>query len=169
VKKKRTTPPWTPFERGEAELTPLEIVEKQEVWVNSRYIVYTRRIPSDDKSTFLMHLSIKRVDRDVIRDWRDLQRIKNELCGPEWEGVELFPAESRLVDTANQYHLWCFPFHLPFGFLSGRLVSEAHYDKSRQRPWEDDDARPRDLLSQERVDQMVSDYLNKRGKNSGPR
>lgn len=162
MKRKKSPPPWTPFERGTAELTPLEIAEKQEVWVNSRYIVYTRRIPSEDKTTYLIHLSIKRIDRQaMLHDWRDLQRIKNELCGPEFEGVELYPAESRLVDTANQYHLWCFPFRLPFGFTSGRLVSEARWDKSQQRPWEDDAARPTDLLSQETVDRMVGDYLNK--------
>jgi hypothetical protein len=37
-----------------------------------------------------------------------MQKIKNLIVGPENEGVELFPAESRLVDTANQYHLWVF-------------------------------------------------------------
>ena len=27
----------------------------------------------------------------------------------EREGLELYPAEARLVDTANQYHLWVMP------------------------------------------------------------
>ena len=66
-------------------------------------------------------LSIKRIDRKPIGDerFRDFQRIKNELVGPECEAVELYPAESRLVDTANQYHLWAVvePAHqFPFGF-----------------------------------------------------
>lgn len=159
MKRKKGTPPWTPFERAESDLSPLE--RGDEIWINSRYIVYSRRIPSEDATTYLVHLSIKRIDRTVIHDWRDLQRIKNELAGLEWEGIELYPAESRLVDTANQYHLWCFPFQMPFGFRTGRLVSEARFDKSQQRPW-DDDARPADLLSQERVDQLVNDYLNKK-------
>lgn len=67
----------------------------------------------------VVHLSIKRNDRKPMRDWRDLQRIKNELVGYECEAVELFPADSRLVDTANQYHLWCIPMpgvRFPFGF-----------------------------------------------------
>jgi hypothetical protein len=51
-------------------------------------------------------LSIKRHDRRPIHDWRHLQRIKNALVGEQHEAVELYPAESRLVDTANQYHLW---------------------------------------------------------------
>jgi hypothetical protein len=52
------------------------------------------------------HLSIKRLDKEPVHDWRDLQDIKNELCGKESNAVEVYPAESRLVDSANQYHLW---------------------------------------------------------------
>ena len=85
-----------------------------------------------------------------------MQRIKNELCGTETEAVEIYPAESRLADTANQYHLWCVEpgVHFPFGFNDGRLADDTpeareHLDdqlrknghnpndmKSKQRPWE---------------------------------
>ena len=64
-------------------------------------------------------LSIKRRDREVIRDWRELQAIKNAIVGPEHEGFELSPAESRLVDTANQFHLFVFmdtKVRMPVGF-----------------------------------------------------
>ncbi|MBU1802634.1 MAG: hypothetical protein KKA97_10445, partial [Actinobacteria bacterium] len=84
----------------------------------------------------LVHLSIKRRDRAPVRDWRHFQRIKNELLGPEHEAVELFPAEGRLVDAANQYHLWGFDdpaFRFPFGFAD-RLVSDASPTGGRQRP-----------------------------------
>lgn len=54
------------------------------------------------------HLSIRRNDRKPVHDWNDLQWIKNQLVGPEFEAVELYPAESRLMDDANQYHLWVF-------------------------------------------------------------
>ena len=37
-----------------------------------------------------------------------MQYIKNELVGEENEGFELYPRESRLVDTANQFHIWVF-------------------------------------------------------------
>jgi hypothetical protein len=66
-----------------------------------------------------VHLDISRRDRGDCKNWRDLQQIKNELVGPEHEGVELFPAESRLVDTANQYHMWVHVnagYRFPFGF-----------------------------------------------------
>jgi len=73
----------------------------------------------------MWHLSIKRIDREVIKDWRDFQAIKNQLCGPECEGAELYPAERRLVDTANQYHIFVIQDPrkvFPFGFFE-RMVS----------------------------------------------
>jgi len=56
----------------------------------------------------IWHLSIKRNDKAPIMDWRDLQDIKNKIVGEECEAIQLFPAESRCVDSANQYHLWAF-------------------------------------------------------------
>jgi hypothetical protein len=46
-----------------------------------------------------------------------MQRIKNELAGPERVAVEVYPPVSQLVDHANMYHLWVFEagFALPFG------------------------------------------------------
>ncbi len=67
----------------------------------------------------IVHLDLARHDGQPITSWQDLQQIKNELVGPECEGVELFPAESRLVDTAHQYHLWVVEdaqFRFPFGY-----------------------------------------------------
>lgn len=66
-----------------------------------------------------LHLNIRRRDGGVIHDWRHLQQIKNELVGEECEAIELYPAESRLVDTTNKYHLWACTdptFRFPVGF-----------------------------------------------------
>jgi hypothetical protein len=70
-----------------------------------------------------------RRDRAPIRDWRIGQRIKNQLCGPEWEAIELYPAESRKVDTANEYHLWCIEGQFPFGFEEPDLATQAQLDE----------------------------------------
>jgi len=99
---------------------------------NSRYRVILRRSAIDIGFglTQLVHLSVKRVDQQPLHDWRDLQRIKSELVGPEMEAIELYPAESRVVDTANQYHLWCIAdpeFRFPFGFNEGRHVLGAEH------------------------------------------
>jgi hypothetical protein len=83
-------------------------------------------------------LSIMRRDREVIRDWRDLQAIKNAIVGPEHEGFELYPAESRLVDTANQFHLFVFMdrrVRMPVGFVDREVTgtAEAMAVGARQR------------------------------------
>lgn len=94
------------------------------VWANNRYVVVVRHCGENPATGPLVWLSIKSVENDARHDWRDFQRIKNELVGEEAEAVELYPAEGRLVDTSNQFHLWCFPeFRFPFGF-SARLVAE---------------------------------------------
>jgi hypothetical protein len=83
----------------------------------------------------VIHLSIKRVDREPVTDWRHKQEIKNMVVGPEFEGIELFPAESRCVDTANQYHLWVFGDQnaiRDLGFPVGKKLAEGAAD-ARQR------------------------------------
>lgn len=97
----------------------------------------------------LTHLSIKRQDREVVRDWRHLQAIKNEVCGPERTAIEIFPPESQLVDSANEYHLWVLPADapLPFGFKEKLVSSDYQVEdfnagrergehKGRQRPFQ---------------------------------
>jgi len=91
------------------------------VWMNDLYQVVVRDLGD------WVHLSIKRIDKEPIHDWRELQEIKNLLVGPENEALELYPAESRRVDTANQYHLWVIKdpaSRLPVGF-NARLVLDA--------------------------------------------
>lgn len=106
--------PWTPLRFSHR-------AGKAEIYGNDRYTV-TREEEGD-----FVHLAIHSRTRAAVgaHDWRHFQRIKNELAGPEREGVELFPAESRLVDTANEYHVFVFPegFRFPFGF-SDRAVAD---------------------------------------------
>ena len=113
------------------ELNPCE-----EIWTNTTYIVHVRRnleVPGmpleqtdgKERPTLMTHLSIKRNDNRAIIDWREFQWIKNQLCGDECVGVEIYPKESHLVDTANQFHIWVFEeaIHLPFGWTT-RIVSD---------------------------------------------
>jgi hypothetical protein len=74
-----------------------------------------------------VHLDIRRNDGGSCKNWREFQQIKNELVGAEHEAVELFPAESRLVDTANQYHLWVVAnpsYRFPLGFRERFVLKE---------------------------------------------
>lgn len=112
------------------------------VWLNDRYQCFARPVGFVEGFGPMVHLSIKRHDKNVVRDWRHLQQIKNDVVGNECEGVELYPAESRLVDEANQFHLWVIAdrsVRLPFGHEE-RLVgspAEAAEVGARQRPFED--------------------------------
>jgi hypothetical protein len=71
------------------------------VAINDQYSVAVRRLRNG-----LRHLSIHRHDRRPVRDWRHLQQIKSEVLGPEAAAVEVFPPDSKLFDTSNEYHLW---------------------------------------------------------------
>lgn len=106
-----------------------------EIWVNEKYQVIKTSYERKPPWPTLVHLSIRREDRRIMFDWRDMQRIKNQLLGEEKEAVQLFPAESRLVDTANQYHLWGFDsdeFRFPLGY-NERQVSEKKFGRAKQR------------------------------------
>lgn len=103
------------------------------IYKNDRYQVNVRELADN-----ITHLSIKRIDKKPIHDWRDLQEIKNQIMGPEFEAIELYPAESRRVDSANQYHLWAVrdpSWRFPVGF-STRFVSEDSINGSVQRPFQ---------------------------------
>lgn len=115
-----------------------DIRENEEVYLNDTYQVNVRRVESPWGD--LIWLSIKRRDKLEVRDWREFQEIKNQLVGKEHEGVELYPAESRKVDTSNQYHLFVLADpekRFPFGFAEREVVDgtgEIRKDGSRQRP-----------------------------------
>jgi hypothetical protein len=107
------------------------IVAEESLWINDSYQVSVRDLGDGGR-----HLSIKRIDQEPVHDWRDLQRIKNQLLGPDCEAVELYPAEERLVDTANQYHLWGstdpkFRFGFGFGTRFTTEGSASHHQRPR--------------------------------------
>lgn len=170
-KNKGRRPKWTPFEECDAKHWEHQYVARlgeraydipelipDRVFFNSRYVVFwydVPEIPSEETPDGKMwppmiHLSIKNHARTAHHDWRDLQRIKNEIIGPEHEAVELFPAESRLVDAANQFHLYVLAVNgmqFPFG-MTERIVMDSDGEPdahgAKQRPFE---VKPPDALS----------------------
>jgi hypothetical protein len=76
-----------------------------------------------------------------VHDWRLFQLIKNEVAGPEWEAVELYPSESRLCDGSDRFHLFAFQIKIPLGFTQ-RFVTEDPVPGSTQRSFA---TKPRDL------------------------
>lgn len=67
------------------------------------------------------HLWIRDKASSTHWPWYFLQEIKNRICGPERQAIEIFPKESELVDAANMRHLWVFPesYSVPFGIHRG--------------------------------------------------
>lgn len=132
-------------------------------FVNDNYMVDVRM--EDGTMDGLVWLSIKRKDKNWMRDWRELQRIKNAICGEEREGCELYPAESRLVDSSNQFHIFVLPKgdYFPFGYKN-RFVVEGHkggWNKgSNQRPFKIGQE-PKDVLTVIEAKQMEKEYQEK--------
>lgn len=136
--------PWTPFK--EISLTE-EVLDQRpkspepppdRFFANSRYCVFWFESEIDQGT--LVRLVIRNRDHSAKHDWRDFQRIKNELLGTEEEAVELYPAESRLTDTKNEYHLWCVRGKWwPLIGWNEREVSET---SRMQRPWPEGEKPP---------------------------
>jgi len=164
--------PWMPLEKAipywQGKPKPESGIE---TWKNDLYTVQKTRIrwPGEDAAgnpaPYVVHLSIRRNDRHWARDWRHFQRIKNELVGPECEGVELYPAESRLVDTSNQFHLWVLDepgARWPVGWEDGRIVFSEDLVGigARQRPHPEETD---ETVTPEMAYQMVKAYADQHG------
>ena len=114
-----------------------------ETWGNDRYTVNVHLIDSDRDG--FVELAVHNHNRTPHVPWRHLQQIKDEVMGPEREAVQLFPADDRLVDTANEYWLYVYPVgkapmrdrRTKVGMDHGRNVAYDMPDgfgKSRQAP-----------------------------------
>lgn len=110
-------PPWSPMVQIHERGSPFcADVGCDYSFANSRYQVL---VNYEDTQGWppMVHLRIKAHDKRCVRDWRDMQRIKNEICGTDAEGVELYPAEGRLVDEVNEFHIYVLhpATNFPFG------------------------------------------------------
>lgn len=117
----------------------LRDLKKQEQFANEKYIVAVSRNIDNGFGLEMIELSVKRRDKEPIFDWREMQQMKNEIVGPECEGIQLFPAESRLVDTANQYWMYCFAdpkVRVPVGFNNRSVSEDCGNTGSKQRKFE---------------------------------
>ena len=124
-----------------------ENLRRTKIYLSEQYqVAIDKQTPHGWRGTLIWHLSIKRIDKEPIMDWRELQAIKSQLCGDEAEALQLFPAESRKVDTSNQYHLWVlmkgpggrFP-RIPVGWQSEMVLDEGATGKAKQRPFATED------------------------------
>jgi len=111
---------------------------------NSYYVVLLTRLDNVEGGQGWIHLSIRTLNREPVRDWRHFQRIKDELVGRDREAIELYPRSGRVVDEANQYHLWCLPagIELQLGFKLGCIMDADclnRHPNTKQRALNPDD------------------------------
>tara|TARA_R100000656_G_scaffold105657_1_gene77786 strand:+ start:335 stop:856 length:522 start_codon:yes stop_codon:yes gene_type:complete len=117
--------------------------DQQEKWRNDIYTATVRKLkPKEHGFTGIeiTEISISRLDGKAVHDWRHIQWLKNDVVGTEIDAIEMYPKESKLVDTANQYWLYAFTQGLDFplvpkGFTT-RVVSDKINSNStvNQRP-----------------------------------
>lgn len=84
----------------------------REARANNLYVVLIRPF-ADEQGNGIIHMAI-RTASSLEPPWRDLHRIKNEICGPEMTAVQVMPPQSELVDEADMYHMWVLSSRLPF-------------------------------------------------------
>jgi hypothetical protein len=127
---------YAPF--GKGELLPPELRERMDLttwdWDTLRYfqssvyrVSFYVQPPVEDVRPFHFGLlSYRRRDGKTIGSWREKQLIKDCIAGTLCEGAELFPSHLRLLDTANQYHLWLMPSAslMPFGYFQLRCTDQ---------------------------------------------
>jgi len=124
---------WTPFVAVSPEMCGHVFAD--EGWENNKYLVWVYY--SDNQygkgNGLVTQLSIKDHARSAkAHDWRDMQRIKNEIMGAESVAVEVFPPMSELMDTSNQFHLWVYRegYKLGFGYNTRNIcVDQAHHEQ----------------------------------------
>lgn len=137
------SPLWQPLKKLDSFVLEGQLVES---WANDRYTVTVRRHAHGGAlrpyARPWAQIGIHSPDGAALHDWRDFQRIKNDVVGPQWEAVELYPAESRLVDPSNYYILWAAPSWRPLGFSEGRKLADERSCIAPQRPWAKGDEPP---------------------------
>lgn len=75
---------------------------------NSRYRVTVTEAKQSLLKCKCWKMLIIRADQSAHHDYRDYQRIKDDIFGPEAEALELYPARSREVDPSNAFILYVF-------------------------------------------------------------
>ena len=78
------------------------------VYRNKVFAVLVRPIPAG------LHLAVSSLS-GIRPSWHEMQRIKNDVLGPDATAVEVYPPASQVVDGADMFHIWAvgpLPFSL---------------------------------------------------------
>lgn len=102
---------WTDFVRvyPHTDDGPLPEVDGETYWQNSFYLVFRKELEPELGLDGSVLLTLKRRDGKAIREWKHLQRVKNELVDPEREAVDIFPPQSMVTSMGNEHNLFVVP------------------------------------------------------------
>ncbi|ANH49077.1 DUF7694 domain-containing protein [Tritonibacter mobilis] len=62
------------------------------------------------------HLAVSSLS-EIRPTWREMQRIKDEIAGPDATAIEVYPPHAEIVDQADMFHIWVVPGPLPFSLF----------------------------------------------------
>ena len=144
-----TVPDWrTLYPLAAAEVSvpfePLKFEGRDEFgehWWSGQYQVVRRVFPDDPcfgSRHGYIYLGISNYDQTARRDFRHFQSIKNQLAGEDWEAIEIYPREDRLMDPSNLFMLWCFKVVIKVGPKPPSVVLTAREAQAPQRAFPDE-------------------------------
>lgn len=110
-RKRRKTGDWGPWERV---TFPAGTIGSG--WAREFTVAHKNRVFSVlDRTDFsgARHLAVTSLS-EVRPTWPEMQRIKDEIAGPEMTAIEVYPPKDEIVDDADMYHIWVIPGPLPF-------------------------------------------------------
>lgn len=96
---------------SEIDLSTVSFIPKgmTRAYRNTRYTVMVYDNSPTTKGGAIRVMVQNHTDTQIVMHWDELQKIKNQIFGPEAVAVEYYPAESQLINDHNIYWLWLFP------------------------------------------------------------
>lgn len=101
------------LQKNSFELIPYSDIQKVNIknkpdmaWKNNHHVVQLYKKERNILGILMDKWMIRRNDSQAIKDWYEIQEIKNDIIGREKQAIQIFPKESELVDVANMYWLF---------------------------------------------------------------
>lgn len=75
-------------------------------WKNNHHVVLLYKNERTILGIKMDKYMIRRNDSEPIKDWHEIQDVKNDVIGSDVEAYQVFPKSYDLVDVANMYWLF---------------------------------------------------------------
>lgn len=103
---KRAVSSFEPIDLTKASFVPTGMTR---AYRNTRYTVMVYDNAKVTTGYATQVLVQKHDDTPILHHWSEMQKIKNEIFGPETTAIEYYPAESSLINSHNIYWMWIYP------------------------------------------------------------